>query len=77
MTERLRDPFGSRSRVDFTCVTTASRIGTLTTGRVDIIIATVTWLPDRARQIDFSVPYSGALGRLLVKNDVTAGRLMR
>jgi polar amino acid transport system substrate-binding protein len=67
--------FGSRSRVEFTCVTTASRIGTLTSGRVDIIIATVTWLPDRAQQIDFSVPYYGALGRLLVKNEVTAGRL--
>src|ERR687897_192657 len=33
--------FGSASRVDFTCVTTASRIGTLTSGRVDMIIATL------------------------------------
>jgi polar amino acid transport system substrate-binding protein len=67
--------FGSRGRVDFTCVTTASRIGTLTSGRVDIIIATITWLPERELIIDFSVPYYGALGRLLVKNEVTAGRL--
>ena len=37
--------FGSASKVDFTCVTTASRIGTLTSGRVDIIISTLTWKP--------------------------------
>ena len=35
--------FGSASRVDFTCTTTASRIGTLTSSRVDIIISTLTW----------------------------------
>jgi polar amino acid transport system substrate-binding protein len=67
--------FGSANRVDYTCVTTASRIGTLTSGRVDIIIATVTWLPEREQQIDFSVPYYGATGRLLVRNDTTVGTL--
>jgi polar amino acid transport system substrate-binding protein len=67
--------FGSASRVDFTCVTTASRIGTLTSGRVDIIIATVTWTAEREQQIDFSVPYYGAVGRLLVRNDATVGTL--
>jgi polar amino acid transport system substrate-binding protein len=67
--------FGSASRVDFTCVTTASRIGTLTAGRVDIIISTLTWTAERERTIDFSVPYYGAVGKLLVKNNVTVGRL--
>jgi polar amino acid transport system substrate-binding protein len=67
--------FGSANRVDYTCVTTASRIGTLTSGRVDIIIATVTWLAEREQQIDFSVPYYGATGRLLVRNDTTVGTL--
>jgi polar amino acid transport system substrate-binding protein len=67
--------FGSTSRVDFTCVTTASRIGTLTSGRVDIIISTLTWTADRERTIDFSVPYYNATGRLLVKNNVTVGKL--
>ena len=67
--------FGSTSKVDFTCVTTASRIGTLTQGRVDIIIATLTWTADRERTIDFSVPYYNATGRLLVKNNVTVGKL--
>jgi polar amino acid transport system substrate-binding protein len=67
--------FGSASKVEFTCVTTASRIGTLTSGRVDVIIATLTWLAERERVIDFSVPYYNAAGRLLVKNNVTVGKL--
>jgi polar amino acid transport system substrate-binding protein len=67
--------FGSRSKVDFTCVTTASRIGTLTSGRVDIIVSTLTWTAEREKTIDYSLPYYGAAGKLLVKNSVTAGRL--
>ena len=67
--------FGSRSKVDLTCVTTASRIGTLTSGRVDMIISTLTWTAAREQQIDYSLPYYGAVGRLLVKNSVTAGKL--
>lgn len=67
--------FGSATRVTFTCVTTASRIGTLTSGRVDMIIATVTWTAERERTIDFSLPYYGAVGKLLVRNTVTVGRL--
>ena len=59
--------FGSTSKVDFTCVTTASRIGTLTSGRVDIIISTLTWTADREKVIDYSVPYYNAAGRLLVQ----------
>jgi polar amino acid transport system substrate-binding protein len=67
--------FGSATRVDFTCVTTASRIGTLTSGRVDMIIATLTWTAERERTIDYSLPYFGAAGKLLVRNSVTVGRL--
>src|SRR6185503_2438067 len=67
--------FGSASKVDFTCVTTASRIGTLTSGRVDIIISTLTWTADREKVIDYSVPYYNAAGRLLVPNSVTVGKL--
>jgi len=67
--------FGSTSKVDFTCVTTASRIGTLTSGRVDIIISTLTWTAEREKTIDYSVPYYGAAGKLLVKNSVTVGKL--
>jgi polar amino acid transport system substrate-binding protein len=67
--------FGSRTRVDFTCTTTASRIPTLQSKRVDMIISTLTWTAAREQQIDYSLPYYGAVGRLLVRNSTTVGRL--
>jgi polar amino acid transport system substrate-binding protein len=63
--------FGSKKKVDFTCVTTPSRIPTLMSGRVDIIVSTLTWTQARADQIDFSIPYYSATGRLLVPNAST------
>ena len=67
--------FGRANRVTLTCVTTPSRIPTLESGRVDIIISTLTWTSARAQQIDFSIPYYAATGRLLVKNDSNVGRV--
>ena len=67
--------FGSRSRVEFTCVTTQSRIPTLTAKRVDLAIATITWTAEREKTIDFSIPYFGNAGSLLVKNSVRLGKL--
>jgi len=63
--------FGSKKRLNFTCVTTPSRIPTLISGRVDIIISTLTWTAARAEQLDFSIPYYSATGRLLVPNAST------
>jgi polar amino acid transport system substrate-binding protein len=63
--------FGSKTKVNLTCVTTPSRIPTLMSGRVDIIISTLTWTQARAEQIDFSIPYYSAVGRLLVPNNST------
>src|SRR3954451_6270607 len=61
--------FGKKNRVSLTCVTTPSRIPTLISGRVDMIISTLTWTSARADQIDFSIPYYSATGRLLVPNN--------
>jgi polar amino acid transport system substrate-binding protein len=61
--------FANKKKVDFTCVTTPSRIPTLMSGRVDIIVSTLTWTAARAEQIDFSIPYYSATGRLLVPNN--------
>ena len=63
--------FGKTNRVSMTCVTTPSRIPTLMSGRVDMIISTLTWTQARADQIDFSTPYYSATGRLLVPNAST------
>src|SRR5712691_3523081 len=60
--------FGNKSKVSLTCVTTPSRIPTLQSGRVDIIISTLTWTAARAQVIDYSNPYYSATGRLLVPN---------
>ena len=58
--------FGKSNRVSFVCVTTPSRIPALQSKRVDIIISTLTWTKARTEVIDFSTPYYGATGRLVV-----------
>jgi polar amino acid transport system substrate-binding protein len=61
--------FGSKSKVELVCVTTPSRIPTLQSKRVDIIISTLTWTKARTETIAFSIPYYAATGRLLVPNN--------
>jgi polar amino acid transport system substrate-binding protein len=64
-----RFAFGKANRVSYTCVTTPAREPSLTTGRVDLVIATFTYTPDRDTRIDFSRAYYKATGRLLVRNN--------
>ena len=61
-----RFAFGRANRVSFTCVTTASRIPALTTGKIDLILATMTFTHARKLVVDFSTPYYVATGRMLV-----------
>jgi polar amino acid transport system substrate-binding protein len=63
-----RFAFGKSNRVSYTCVTTPAREPAITTGRVDLVIATFTYTPDRDTRIDFSRAYYKATGRLLVRN---------
>jgi polar amino acid transport system substrate-binding protein len=64
-----RYAFGKPNRVTFVCTPTAAREPSLTTGRVDLEIATFTYTQDRDTRIDFSIPYYKATGRLLVPNN--------
>jgi polar amino acid transport system substrate-binding protein len=64
-----RFAFGKANRIDFTCISTAAREPALTTGRVDLVIATFTYNTDRDTRIDFSRAYYRATGRLLVTNN--------
>jgi polar amino acid transport system substrate-binding protein len=64
-----RFAFGRANRVNFTCAPTPAREPLLTTGRVDLVIATFTYTTDRDTRIDFSRAYYKATGRLLVRND--------
>jgi len=66
-----RYAFGKSNRVTYTCVTTPAREPALNTGRVDLVIATFTYTPDRDTRIDFSRAYYKATGRLLVRNDTS------
>jgi polar amino acid transport system substrate-binding protein len=61
--------FGSKTKVELVCVTTPSRIPTLQSKRVDIIISTLTWTKARTEVIAYSIPYYAATGRLLVPNN--------
>lgn len=58
--------FGKSNRLTLICVTTPSRIPTLQSKRVDMIISTRTWTKARTEIIDFSIPYYSATGRLLI-----------
>ena len=64
-----RFAFGRANRVTFTCAPTPAREPLLTTGRVDLVIATFTYTTDRDTRIDFSRAYYKATGRLLVRSD--------
>jgi polar amino acid transport system substrate-binding protein len=70
-----RFAFGKSNRITFTCVTTPAREPSLTTGRVDMVIATFTYTADRDTRIDFSRAYYKATGRLLVTNNSSVGSL--
>jgi polar amino acid transport system substrate-binding protein len=58
--------FGTPAAVRFTCVTSSNRIPFLTTNRIDLILATMTYTPERAKVVHFSLPYFSAGGRMLV-----------
>lgn len=48
---------GSEEKVEFVEVTPANRIITLTSGKVDMIIATMSVTPQRKQIVNFSTPY--------------------
>ncbi len=63
-----RFAFGKSNRVNFTCLTTPAREPSLTSDRVDMVLATFTYTADRDTRIDFSRAYYKATGRILVPN---------
>src|SRR5919202_1697680 len=61
--------FGSKTKLELVCVTTPSRIPTLQSKRVDVIVSTLTWTKAGTEVIAYSIPYYSATGRLLVPNN--------
>lgn len=59
---------GSNKKIKFVPVTPSNRLMKISTGEVDIVIATLTITPQRQQIIDFSIPYDTAGQALLVRN---------
>ena len=63
--------------VEFVPLEVANRIPALTSGRVDILFATMAMFPDRAKAVQFSKPYVANIILLIAPKNVeikTAGR---
>lgn len=67
--EISRDIFGDPDRVDFRFVGSQSRAQALASGDVDIVIRTMSVTPERADEVNFSIPYLNSFVRLLAPKD--------
>ncbi|MPZ84290.1 MAG: transporter substrate-binding domain-containing protein [Actinophytocola sp.] len=65
--------FGDESKVELTCVTGSNRVPFLTTNRIDLIMATMNYTPERAETIDFTSPYFAGGVKMLVPQDSSIG----
>lgn len=61
--------FGNPDALELTCVTGTNRVPFLTTNKIDLIIATMNYTPERAETIDFTTPYFDSGVKLLVPKD--------
>ncbi len=68
----VRVLFDDDRRVEFTPVTTATRFGVLQSGRVDLVIATLTVTEERRSLAELSAPYFMSAALLLVRQSSTA-----
>lgn len=64
-----KDILGSERKIQLVPVTTGTRIEAVTSGAVDIVIATMSITPQRQFLIDFSEPYYIAGQSVIVKED--------
>jgi polar amino acid transport system substrate-binding protein len=61
--------FGDENAIELTCVTGSNRVPFLTTNRIDLIMATMNYTPERAETIDFTSPYFAGGVKMLVPQD--------
>jgi polar amino acid transport system substrate-binding protein len=64
-----KELFGNENAVEFVSVTSENRIPLLTSGRIDVIAATLTITEERKRDVDFSIPYFITGLTILVRAD--------
>lgn len=65
--------FGDEGKVELTCVTGSNRVPFLTTNRIDLIMATMNYTPERAETIDFTSPYFAGGVKMLVPQGSAIG----
>lgn len=63
--EIARDIFGDPERIEFRSLTSAERIEGLRTGRVDVVVKSMSITCERRQSVRFSAPYYSANQRLL------------
>ena len=61
--------FGSKDKVEFTCVTSSNRVPALVGDKVDLLIATMGITPERAEVVDFTKPYAWGASSVIVPAD--------
>jgi len=64
-----KELFGKENSVEFVSVTSEDRIAFLSSGKVDVIVATLTITEERKRDVDFSIPYFITAQMILVRAD--------
>ena len=64
-----KELFGNEKAVQFVPVTSGNRIESLTSKKIDIIVATFTITEERKREVDFSSPYFITGELILVRGD--------
>jgi polar amino acid transport system substrate-binding protein len=64
-----KELFGKGDAVEFVAVTSGNRIAFLTTGKIDIILASMTITEERKKVIDYSIPYFMSGHLILVHKD--------
>ena len=66
-----KNAFGDSSKVKFTCVTSATRLQMLISGKVDLLIATMAPTDERKKVVDFANSTNWGASGILVSKDIT------
>ncbi|MFM0305232.1 transporter substrate-binding domain-containing protein [Paraburkholderia sediminicola] len=70
-----KNAFGNPDKAVFTCVTSATRMQMLTTGKVDLIIATMSPTDERKRVVDFTNSTNWGASGVLVRKGAQYSKL--
>jgi ABC-type amino acid transport substrate-binding protein len=64
-----KELLGNEKEAEFVPVTSGNRIATLASGKIDVIVASLTITEERKREVDFSDPYFITAQQILVRGN--------